>query len=43
MTRRARWKLYQGMKRLKRVFSSTVTRYGLGDGPRGVQIFELKP
>ncbi|MGA7415215.1 MAG: STT3 domain-containing protein [Bryobacteraceae bacterium] len=33
---------YQGMKRLKRVFSSTVTRYGLGDGPRGVQIFELK-
>ncbi len=32
---------YQGMKRLKRVFSSTATRYGFGDGPRGVQIFEL--
>jgi len=34
---------YEGMKRIKRVFSSTVTRYGYGDGPRGVQIFELEP
>jgi len=33
---------YEGMKRMKRVFSSTVTRYGYGNGPRGVQIFELE-
>jgi len=33
---------YEGMKRMKRVFSSTVTRFGYGDGPRGVQIFELE-
>jgi asparagine N-glycosylation enzyme membrane subunit Stt3 len=31
---------YEGMKRFKQVFASTVTRYGLGNGPRGVQIFE---
>lgn len=31
---------YEGMKRFKQVFASTVTRYSLGNGPKGVQIFE---
>jgi dolichyl-phosphooligosaccharide-protein glycotransferase len=34
---------YQGMQRFKRVFASTVSRFGVGAGPRGAQVFELKP
>ncbi len=34
---------YEGMKRFTRVFASTVSRFGVGAGPRGAQVFELKP